>query len=151
MLPRRTTQGVRGISRCAHARYRYGEAARSLTEALRLAPPSDTTDITNSQAVDAALADIPPQTVTFGSDVPVRAALNGLGTWDVPVDVNGRRSQLIFDTGANWSTISAGEAERLNIKPRESDAYVRGLTGKRTRSAWPSPAIYRSDARMYSM
>jgi hypothetical protein len=69
--------------------------------------------------------------VTFGSDVPVRATLNGLGTWDVPVDVNGRRSQLIFDTGANWSTISAGEAERLNIKPRESDAYVRGLTGKK--------------------
>jgi hypothetical protein len=69
--------------------------------------------------------------VTFGADVPVRATFNALGSWDVPVDVNGGRSQLIFDTGANWSTLSAGEAERLGLETRASDTYVRGSTGKK--------------------
>lgn len=110
---------------------RYGEAARNLAEVLRLTPEDERTDIANSQAVDVALADIPPQTVAFGEDVPVRATFNALGSWDVPVDVNGRRSQLIFDTGANWSTLSAGEAERLGLKTRASDTYVRGSTGKK--------------------
>jgi hypothetical protein len=110
---------------------RYGESARNLTEALRLTPPAARTDSANSRDLYAALADIPPQTVAFGEDVSVRATFNKLGTWDVPVDVNGRRSQWIFDTGANWSTLAAGEADRLGLETRESDAYVRASTGKK--------------------
>ena len=110
---------------------RYGEAARNMTEAFRLTPPSERTDNANKQDLYAALADIPPQSVAFGEDVPVRATFNELGSWNVPVDVNGRRGQWIFDTGANWSTLSAGEAERLGLETRESDAYVGGSTGKR--------------------
>ncbi len=110
---------------------RYGEAARNLTEALRLTPAGERPDIVNSRDLYAALAGVPPQSVAFGKDVPVRATVNELGSWDVPVDVNGRRGQWIFDTGANWSTLSAGEAERLGLEVRESDAYVRGSTGKK--------------------
>jgi hypothetical protein len=110
---------------------RYGEAARNVIEALRLTPPSERTDNANKQSLYAALADTPPQGVAFGGDVPVRATFNELGSWNVPVDVNGRRGQWIFDTGANWSTLSAGEAERLGLEIRESDAYVGGSTGKR--------------------
>jgi hypothetical protein len=69
--------------------------------------------------------------VAFGDDVPVRATFNELGAWDVPVDVNGRGGQWIFDTGANWSTLSAGEADRLGLETRGSDTYVRGSTGKK--------------------
>jgi hypothetical protein len=110
---------------------RYGEAARNVTEALRLTPARERTDNANKQNLYAALADIPPQSVAFGEDVPVRATFNELGSWNVPVDVNGRRGQWIFDTGANWSTLSAGEAERLGLETRESDAHVGGSTGKR--------------------
>ena len=110
---------------------RFGEAARHISEALRLTPPSERTDNANKQNLYAALADIPPQSVAFGEDVPVRATLNELGSWNVPVDLNGRQGQWIFDTGANWSTLSAGEAERLGLEIRESDAYVGGSTGKR--------------------
>jgi predicted aspartyl protease len=110
---------------------RYGEVAGTLTESLRLTPPGERTDNANKQDLYAALADIPPQSVTFGEDVPVRATFDELGSWDVPVDVNGRRGQWIFDTGANWSTLSAGEAERLGLETRESDTYVRGSTGKK--------------------
>jgi hypothetical protein len=110
---------------------RYGDAARNLTEALLLTPPGERTDNANRQNLYDALADIPPQSVAFGKDVPVRAKFNELGSWNVPVDVNGRQGQWIFDTGANWSTLSAGEAERLGLEIRESDAYVGGSTGKR--------------------
>ena len=36
-----------------------------------------------------------------------------------------------LDTGANFSTLSAGEAERLGLETFESDTYVRGSTGKK--------------------
>jgi len=110
---------------------RYGEAGRNVTEALRLTLPDERTDNANKQKLYAALADIPPQSVAFGEDVPVRATFNDLGSWNVPVDVNGRAGQWIFDTGANWSTLSASEAERLGLEIRESDAFVGGSTGKR--------------------
>jgi predicted aspartyl protease len=110
---------------------RYGEAGRNVTEALRLTLPDERTDNANKQKLYAALADIPPQSVAFGDHVPVRATFNELGLWNVPVHVNGREGQWIFDTGANWSTLSAGEAERLGLEIRESDAYVGGSTGKR--------------------
>jgi predicted aspartyl protease len=110
---------------------RFGEAARNLTEALRVTPADERADNANKQNLYAALAGIPPQSVAFGRDVPVRATFNELGSWDVPVAVNGRQGQWIFDTGANWSTLSAGEAKRLGLEIRESDAYVGGSTGKR--------------------
>jgi hypothetical protein len=110
---------------------RYGEAGRNVTEALRLTLPDERTDNANKQKLYAALADIPPQSVAFEENVPVRATFNDLGSWNVPVDVNGREGQWIFDTGANWSTLSAGEAERLGLEIRESDASVGGSTGKR--------------------
>ena len=110
---------------------KYGDAARNLSKALRLAVTGDQTDTVNSEAVYAALADIPPQSAKLGKDLPVRAMLNVLGSWDVPVDVNGRRIQMIFDTGANWSVLSASEAGRLGLEIRDSDAYVRGATGKK--------------------
>jgi hypothetical protein len=110
---------------------RYGEAARNLTEVLHLTPPNEQTGRANSRDLYAALADNPPQSVTFGQDVPVRATFNQLGSWEVPVEVNGRRGQWIFDTGGNLSILSSGEAERLGLEIRDSDAYVTGSTGKK--------------------
>lgn len=110
---------------------RYAEAAQTLTEVLRLAPPGQRTENANRKDLLSALSGTPPPTVTFGDDVPVRATFNTLGSWNVPVDVNGRRGEWIFDTGANWSTLSAGEAARLGLQIRESDAYVTGSTGKK--------------------
>jgi hypothetical protein len=123
---------------------RYGEAARSVSEALRLTPPDQRADNANKLDLYTALADVPPQTVALGEDVPVPATLNELGSWNVPIDVNGRRGQWIFDTGANWSTLSAGEAERLGLETRDSNAYVRGSTGKKN----PLRLAVASDVRL---
>lgn len=110
---------------------RFQEAVDVLEEGLRAAPAGARGDWANQRRLYGALADVPPQSVSFGPQVVVRAALNPLGSWDVPVEVNGRAGQWIFDTGANWSTLSAGEAERLGLALREADAYVLGSTGQR--------------------
>jgi predicted aspartyl protease len=129
--PDRQRQAYEELAAALTREGRYGEAARNVTEALRLTPPGERTDNANKQALYTALADIAPQSVALGEDVPIRATFNELGSWNVPVDVNGRHGQWIFDTGANWSTLSAGEAERLGLETHESGANVGGSTGKR--------------------
>jgi len=108
----------------------YAAANRNVTEALRLSPEGERADKVNTQHLYAAVAGVPPQSMALEKDVPVRATFNELGSWNVPVDVNGQRGEWIFDTGANWSTLSAGEAARLGLATRESDVTVGGSTGK---------------------
>jgi tetratricopeptide (TPR) repeat protein len=112
---------------------RYGDSARALAEALALTPPGDAdrAGTENSRALYESLAHVAPQTIEFGQDVTTQASRNPLGSWDVPVDVNGRQGEWIFDTGANLSTLTESEAARMGLKPQEADAYVNGSTGKK--------------------
>ena len=112
---------------------RYGDSAHALAQALRLKPPGDAVRAAteNSQVLYGSFADIPPQTVEFGKDVLTQASLDPLGTWDVPVQVNGRQGEWIFDTGANLSTLSESEAARIGLEPHETGTYVNGSTGKK--------------------
>jgi predicted aspartyl protease len=112
---------------------RYGDAALALSEVLRLTPPNDIdrTDTENSRAFYETLADIAPQTVEFGEETAVQAEFNPLGSWNVPVEVNGHKGTWIFDTGANWSTVSESEAAEMGLALRETNTYVKGSTGKK--------------------
>jgi Aspartyl protease len=112
---------------------RYGEAAHALAQALRLTPPGDVDRAAteNSRAIYESLADVAPQTVEIGEDVSTQASRNPLGSWDVPVEVNGRQGEWIFDTGANFSTLSESEAARIGLKPHETGTYVNGSTGRK--------------------
>jgi predicted aspartyl protease len=112
---------------------RYGDAALALSEVLRLTPPNDIdrTDTENSRAFYESLADVAPQTAEFGEETAVQAEFNPLGTWNVPVEVNGHKGIWIFDTGANWSTVSESEAAEMGLALRETNTYVKGSTGKK--------------------
>jgi hypothetical protein len=112
---------------------RYGEAARALREVLRLTPLNDIdrTDTENSRAFYESLAVIAPQTVEFGDETAVQAQFNPLSSWNVPVEVNGHKGTWIFDTGANWSTVSESEAAEMGLALRETNTYVKGSTGKK--------------------
>ncbi len=95
---------------------RYGEAIRNSPE---------------GDPLIASLRDVPPETVEIreGLSIPsIRATHNRLGTWDVPVQVNGVDTQLIFDTGANFSAVSESEAKRMGLSIRDSAATVAGAT-----------------------
>lgn len=111
----------------------YGEAARAWADALRLTPlqDEDRADSENTRALYESLGDVAPQTIQFGKGAPIEAKHTPLGSWDVPVEVNGRRGDWVFDTGANLSAISESEASRMELATRETSAYVRGSTEKK--------------------
>jgi Aspartyl protease/Tetratrico peptide repeat len=109
----------------------YGDAAHALGGALRVTPKDDVDrdGTRNSQALYQSLAEVSPQTVEFGSDIPTQATFNPLGVWDVPVEVNSHHGEWIFDTGANWSTLTESEAAAMGLTPRQTTSYVKGSTG----------------------
>jgi tetratricopeptide (TPR) repeat protein len=111
----------------------YGEAATAWAEALRLTPlgDQDRADTENTRALYKALSDVPPQTIQFDQEVQIEAKRSSLGSWDVPVEVNGRRGEWIFDTGANQSTLSESEAARMGLSIRDASVYVKGSTDKK--------------------
>jgi hypothetical protein len=113
---------------------RYDDSARALAEALRVMPGEDpdSADTENSRALYESLQDVAPQTIQFEQPVSIKAKHNGLGSWNVPVEVNGRTGEWIFDTGANLSTLSESEAARLGLFTRDTATYVKGSTQKKS-------------------
>ena len=109
----------------------YREAAEALTQALTLTPRKDPErdENENTQALYAALGDVAPQTLEFAGDSPIKATMNGLGSWNVPVEINGHRADWIFDTGANLTTVSESGAREMGLDIRQTKAWVKGSTG----------------------
>jgi predicted aspartyl protease len=70
-------------------------------------------DLEEKRAICDALRDASPQTVEFRNAATVKARL--LGSWVVPVNVNGRNSEWIFDNGANFSVVIESEAARVGL------------------------------------
>jgi predicted aspartyl protease len=110
---------------------RYGDAADQWAEALRLTPLLEPrrTDTENTRSLNEALRDVPPQTIEFDGAAPAQAQHNPLGTWNVPVIVDGTAGDWIFDTGANISTLVESEAQRMGLSVRQTTAYVEGSAG----------------------
>jgi predicted aspartyl protease len=112
---------------------RYKDAARELAVALQVTPKDDPEreSTENTQALLESFSDVPPQSILFGIDAPVRATRNRIGTWNVPVSINGVTGSWIFDTGANQSTVSRSEARHMGLAVRDSKAWVAGSTGQK--------------------
>jgi hypothetical protein len=111
----------------------YRAAEQAWDEALRLTPDNDQdrSGNENTRALCGSLNDIQPQTIDFGENAPIQATRNRLGSWDVPVELNGRQSKWIFDTGASFSTLADSEASKMGLRIRGSSTYVKGSTGKK--------------------
>jgi tetratricopeptide (TPR) repeat protein len=129
---------------------RYGEAARAWADALRLTPPdaSGRADDENTRVLYEAMRGFPLQTIEFGNELPMQAMRNAVGSWDVPVIVNGRQGEWIFDTGANQSVITESEAAGMKLSVRETTAYVSGRRKSTMRCGWPWRPIYISGRRI---
>ena len=112
---------------------RYGETARAIAAALQVMPKTDEnrSDTENDRKLYESLRDVPPQSIEFGEDTPVEAKFNAIGSWNVPLEVNGRPAEWIFDSGANLSALTESEAARLGLRVLESTAYVKGSTDKK--------------------
>lgn len=113
---------------------KYDDAASELDLALRLVRrgSSEHAALENTRLLAESLRGVEPQSVRFEQpSSSVQAVWNAGGSWDVPVEVNGRASTAVFDTGANLSAITESEASRMGLEVRETRATVKGSTGKR--------------------
>jgi len=110
---------------------RYRDSASEYAEVLRLMPANDPgrADLEEKRAICDALRDAPPQTIEFSSAATVKARL--LGSWVVPLNVNGRNSEWIFDTGANFSVVTESEAARVGLTILAGAGIADGSTGKK--------------------
>ena len=109
----------------------YGQAAAEVGAASRLAGEAkgNHPDYENARRLLEALSGVPGQTVEFGPSSAVQAHRNPLGLWEVPVEVNGQHGEWIFDTGANYSTVTESEARRMGLAIREVSAYANDFAG----------------------
>ena len=112
---------------------RYGEAGEAWNEALRLTPADDPDrdGNYNTRWLLDSLREVAPQTVELAENAHAQATHNSLGSWNVPVRVQGVEGDWIFDTGANISTVTESEARRIGLTVRDSKAYVGGSTGQK--------------------
>ena len=109
----------------------YGQAGTEIGAALRLTGKAETShsDHENVHRLLETLNGVGRQTVEFGAPTRVQARRNPLGLWEVPTEVNSQRGEWIFDTGANYSTVTESEARRMGLAIREVSAYTSDFVG----------------------
>ncbi|MGC9973047.1 MAG: aspartyl protease family protein [Bryobacteraceae bacterium] len=91
---------------------RNREALAELDEMLRAKP--DAADAKKFRGLFAAMSRYPKQSLTERHFSRMRYRMTG-GNLFIPVSIDGRSTNLVFDTGANFSAISTSEAERLGL------------------------------------
>jgi predicted aspartyl protease len=104
----------------------FGNAAAELDQLAVTIPSGDPQriEIENTRSLFSSLRDVAVQTVEFGPEVSITAKRNPFGSWDIPVEVNGKKGQWTFDTGANFSTLSESEASRMGMAVHETVSDV---------------------------
>ena len=109
----------------------YTQAATEIAAALRLTGESESShrDHENVHRLLDALNGVAKQTVEFVLPTRVQARRDPLGFWEVPVEVNSQRGEWIFDSGANYSTVTESEARRMGLAVRQVSAYISDFIG----------------------
>ncbi|CAN5416016.1 hypothetical protein BH09BAC5_BH09BAC5_13980 [soil metagenome] len=80
--------------------------------------------IKNTSQITAALENIPPQTIERNGDVDIKFSRDLANLIRIPVEINSRTEDYIFDTGANFSTMSESEAKKAGVKILDADFGV---------------------------
>jgi predicted aspartyl protease len=100
--------------------YRYKAAAVVENELIKnYSKNLDTaklSDLQNTNILWNALSRIAPQEMIRNSGACITWSRDVGGLIDVPVIINGHRSQLIFDTSANISTVSESSAKLFHLQ-----------------------------------
>lgn len=100
--------------------YKYKEASdihnEIITQHYKILDSAELANYKNVQSLFGSLASVKPQIVHLNQDVIISATLNEFNHLMTPVKSNGITEKFIFDTGANLSTISESQAEKMNLK-----------------------------------
>ena len=81
-------------------------------------------DIRNFASIASGLKDVPKQEMTRNGDLDVPYKRDLAGLLRIPVLMNGKEDDFIFDSGANLSTVSYSEAKRMNVRVLEAGFNV---------------------------
>lgn len=108
--------------------YQYKAAAdvyhQIRTQHARLLDSTDVSNYSNVERLFGAIADVAPQTMTNEKDVLLNTYRNDFNHLMTPVRVDTVKSDFIFDTGANLSTITESEAKRMNLRLIEQNVDI---------------------------
>jgi hypothetical protein len=110
----------------------FGDAVSEYREVLRMtqAGDPDRSEIEDELSTCQALQDVPPQSVEFGNNAPVKTQFAGF--FSIPLSVNGRPAQWAIDTGASLSVVTESEARKLGLVIQDGSTYASGSTGKKS-------------------
>lgn len=78
--------------------------------------PSTLEDIRNTGKITAGLVNIAPQTIEQKDDLSIIYKRDLVDLIRIPVTMNCKTEDFIFDTGANFSTINQTEADRMGVE-----------------------------------
>jgi len=110
----------------------YGKAAETykiLIERFKdKARAEKVADYKNSYGLWNALRDVLPQKVEMKEGIALQGSRDKAGLLNLPVKVNGQPMDLVFDTGANISVVTASTAKKLGLKIIESSVSVGSST-----------------------
>jgi hypothetical protein len=118
--------------------FQYAKAAQTYRTLLqKFATETDEkekADYRNVFELWNALSKVPPQKVLFRGDSTIRGVQEEVGL-TVPIEINGNQPEhLIFDTGANVSTITESLAKKLNLQVIEAQIDVGSITGEKVKA-----------------
>jgi predicted aspartyl protease len=114
--------------------YQYQKAAEAYTVALnKFAHKLDAerkSDFENSQRLCRALSKVPPQTVVFTGNSVIKKNQGGR----YPLEINGQKISLGFDTGANLSVITSSLAKKLALRQINALIDVVAVAGNKVKA-----------------
>lgn len=108
--------------------YDYANALKMndvlLTTYAHLIDSADTEDYNNSLKIWKSCSELQPQTCIKSGSTRIRMKKDLAGLYNIELKINGVKSEFIFDTGANFSTITLSLAKKINLKFLEGKIKV---------------------------
>lgn len=117
-----------------HARmFEYREALQTVTEMLEKygtkLPADDSDDYKNMLIIWNALKDSPAQKIVKKGDTSLKMKRDKAGLANLDVTSGAAWNQFIFDTGANFSTVTESTAKAFGMNMLEGTIEVGSITG----------------------
>lgn len=118
--------------------YQYKDAANLYDQILAnysyLIDSADIPEYENARKIFRTIAEIEPQSLHKFNSVKIASYKNQFNHLMVPVKINDKSENYVFDTGANLSVISESEAIKMNLKIFESDVEIGTITDIKVQS-----------------
>lgn len=103
----------------------YREADQEIRGILRDWP--DAQDANGMLPLAASLGELPVMTISASKASKIQIEV---GSTVLPLQINGRKAEYIFDTGAGISVLTRSEADRLGLSPRSVDGKIGESSGQ---------------------